>query len=72
MITAKDTQQFCGRAFTREELSLIQEVVETCAGISRTELSHTVCELLEWRRANGGLKPASAWTCWNGWKARGF
>jgi hypothetical protein len=35
---------------------LIQEVVETCAGISRTELAHTVCELLEWRRVNGGLK----------------
>jgi len=30
--------------------------VETCAGISRTELSHTVCELLEWRRPNGRLK----------------
>jgi len=56
MITARDNQRFCGREFTREELSLIQEVVETCAGISRTELSHTVCELLEWRRANGGLK----------------
>lgn len=56
MITTSDNQQFCGREFTREEISLIQEVVETCSGISRTELSHTVCELLEWRRANGGLK----------------
>lgn len=56
MITAIDNQRFCGREFTREELFLMQEVVETCAGISRTELSHTVCELLEWRRANGGLK----------------
>ena len=45
MISTRDKQQFCGREFTREELSLIQEVVETCAGISRTELSHTVCEL---------------------------
>ena len=56
MITARDNHRFCGRVFTREELALIQEVVETCAGISRTELSYTVCELLEWRRANGGLK----------------
>lgn len=56
MITARDNQRFCGREFTREEVSLIQDVVETCGGISRTELSHTVCELLEWRRANGGLK----------------
>ena len=56
MITARDNHRFCGRVFTREELSLIQEVVETCAGISRTELSYTVCELLGWRRANGRLK----------------
>ena len=56
MISARDNHRFCGREITREDLSLIQEVVETCAEISRTELSHTVCELLEWRRANGGLK----------------
>jgi len=56
MITARGNHRFCGRVFGREELALIQEVVETCAGISRTELSYTVCELLEWRRANGRLK----------------
>jgi hypothetical protein len=56
MITASENQRFCGREFTREELSLIQEVAQTCAGLSRTELSHTVCELLDWRRAGGGLK----------------
>jgi hypothetical protein len=56
MITAKENQRFCGREFTREELSLIQEVVKTCAGISRTELAYTVCELLDWKRAGGGLK----------------
>jgi hypothetical protein len=56
MDTAKDRQRFCGREFTAEEVSLIQEVVGTCAGISRTELAHTVCELLDWKRAGGGLK----------------
>ena len=56
MSTARDSQRFCGREFTPEELCLIREVVETCAGISRTELAHTVCELLDWRRVNGGLK----------------
>jgi hypothetical protein len=56
MYTARDQQSFCGREFTGEEVSLIREVVETCGGISRTELAHTVCELLEWKRANGGLK----------------
>jgi hypothetical protein len=56
MVTARDQQRFCGREFTPEEVSLIQEVVETCAGISRTELAYTVCELLEWKRPGGGLK----------------
>jgi len=56
MHTARDQQKFCGREFTGEEISLIQEVVETCGGISRTELAHTVCELLDWKRANGRLK----------------
>ena len=56
MNTAGKQQRFCGREFTPEEVSLIQEVVETCAGISRAELAHTVCELLEWKRAGGGLK----------------
>ena len=49
-------KRFCGREFTVEELSLIQEVVGTCGGISRSELAHTVCELLDWKRAGGGLK----------------
>ena len=56
MHTARDQLRFCGREFIAEEVSLIEEVVETCAGISRTELAHTVCELLNWKRANGGLK----------------
>jgi len=49
-------QTFCGREFTGEEISLIQEVVGTCGGISRRELAHTVCELLEWKRPNDRLK----------------
>ncbi|MBC8508313.1 MAG: DUF4338 domain-containing protein [Chloroflexi bacterium] len=56
MHIATDQQRFCGREFTAKEVSLIQEVVETCAGISRLELAHTVCELLEWKRPGGGLK----------------
>jgi hypothetical protein len=56
MQIATDQQRFCGREFSAKEVSLIQEVVETCAGISRLELAHTVCELLEWKRPGGGLK----------------
>jgi hypothetical protein len=50
------TQRFCGREFTAREVALIQEVVDTCGGISRSELAHTVCELLDWKRPSGGLK----------------
>ena len=55
MLAAR-AQRFCGREFSRQEVLLIQEIAETCGGVSRTELAHTVCELLGWKRANGGLK----------------
>jgi hypothetical protein len=51
-----ETQQFCGRIFTGEELRLVSEIVSDCSGISRLELAHTVCELLDWKRPGGGLK----------------
>ncbi len=49
-------QTFRGRKFTGEEISLIQEIVGACIGISRRELAHTICELLEWKRPNNRLK----------------
>lgn len=51
---------FKGQAFTASELRLIQEVVASCGGLSRQELANTTCELLGWRRPNGGLK---TWEC---------
>ncbi len=56
MRTQRSNLRFCGRQFTGEEVSLIQEVVQTCSGISREELANTVCELLQWKRASGRLK----------------
>lgn len=47
---------FKDRRFTASELQLIQEIVATCTGLSRQELANTVCELLDWRRPNHGLK----------------
>ena len=72
MQTATDQQRFCGREFTAEEVSLIQEVVETCAGISRLELAHTVCELLEWKRPGGGLKARECRDLLERLESRGF
>ena len=48
--------RFCGREISAQEVALIQEVVTNCAGISRNELAHTICELLNWKRPTGRLK----------------
>ena len=47
---------FCGRELTPEELDLIRQITRDFSTLSLTELAHTICELLEWRRPNGGLK----------------
>ena len=47
---------FAGQVLTPQELEMIREVVASCPGLSRTELAQTVCELLDWRRANASLR----------------
>jgi hypothetical protein len=48
--------RFCGRPFRRAELELIVEIAPDYAGLAVTEMARTVCELLDWKRANGRLK----------------
>jgi hypothetical protein len=47
---------FCGRTFTAQEVELMRVVAHDYAGLGVTEIARTVCELLEWKRPNGGLK----------------
>lgn len=47
---------FCGREVNSEELDLIRQITREFRTLSLTELAHTLCELLAWRRPNGGLK----------------
>src|ERR1700746_1576669 len=47
---------FCGRTFTTQEVELMRVVAYDYAGLGVTEIARTVCELLEWKRPNGGLK----------------
>lgn len=47
---------FCGQPVSRTQLELISQCVARYPGLSREELAATVCEWLDWRRANGGLK----------------
>lgn len=47
---------FSGRTFSSEELDLIQQISADFGSLGRTEISRTICELLNWKRASGRLK----------------
>ena len=47
---------FKGRRFEAADVGLIEQVVASYGRLSRQELANTICELLDWRRPNGGLK----------------
>ena len=50
--------RYCGRHFEPAEIELIGELLKT-PQINRARLSRAVCERLNWRRDNGGLKDMS-------------
>ncbi|MGA1825780.1 MAG: Druantia anti-phage system protein DruA, partial [bacterium] len=45
-----------GRDFTLKELRLIKEIVKLYPGLSRTELSKTICENISWQAPTGTNK----------------
>ena len=47
---------FGGRSFSATDLELMRGIASEFSSLGLTEISRTVCELLEWRRPNGGLK----------------
>jgi hypothetical protein len=47
---------FCGRELSSDELSLVRDIIHDFKSLSVNQLASTICELLEWRRANGSLK----------------
>ena len=53
---------FSGRRFTRKQLTRVRELVQEFPNLSRTELAHTVCELLKWKTPNGKNKVESCLT----------
>ncbi len=48
--------EFSGRTFSRANMDLIRETARHFSNLSLTELSKTVCELLDWKRPTGKLK----------------
>lgn len=55
-VTVDGGLRFCGRPVSRSELALIRDLVHDFPRLHQTELARTICELLDWRRPNGGLK----------------
>lgn len=55
-ITIDGALSFCGQELTADEISLIRQIIAGYPKLSQTELASTICELLDWRRPNGGLK----------------
>ena len=49
-------ERFCGQIVKNQQLSEINEIIETFPKLSRTELANTVCELFSWKRPTGKLK----------------
>ena len=47
---------FCGRTFGSDDLELMRQIALEFSALGVTEIARTVCELLEWKRLNGGLK----------------
>ncbi len=63
---------FCGRELKPEEFDLIRQITRDFSTLSLTELAHTVCELLEWRRPNGGLKSRECFLFLHALHSRGW
>jgi hypothetical protein len=63
---------FCGREVKPEELDLIRQITRDFSTLSLSELAHTICELLEWRRPNGGLKSPECYAFLHALHERGW
>ena len=70
--SAPSAVSFCGRKVLPRSLALIREVLLTYPALSRMELARTICELLGWRRASGGLKARECWEFLEGLEGRGL
>ena len=56
-----NARRYCARVFCDAELALIRTLIaEHDPPLNRAALSRVVCERLEWRKPDGGLKDMSA------------
>ena len=47
---------FFGKRLTRRQIADVQEMVQACSGLSRTELALTVCEHWHWQAGSGASR----------------
>lgn len=66
------TIAFCGHQLSAEELRLIRDTIHDFPALSLTELSRTICELLDWRRPTGALKDHECYLFLQRLKDRGW
>ena len=71
-VTINGGLSFCGRELKPKELDLIRQVTRDFSTLSLTELAFTICELLEWRRPNGGLKSPECYDFLQALQQRGW
>jgi hypothetical protein len=55
-VTIGEGLSFCGQPLAPQQLELIRQITRDFRQLALTELAHTLCELLEWKRPNGNLK----------------
>ena len=49
--------RFSGVEVSSADLAMVRQIVADYLRLSIHEISLTICELLDWKRPNGGLKP---------------
>ena len=52
-------KRYCGRRFSGEEIGQLCALIADHPGRTRAQLSRLACRLLQWRKADGGLKEMS-------------
>lgn len=51
--------RYCGRAFSRQEIDWVRDLISREPAISRFRISKRFCEYANWRKPDGGLKDMS-------------
>ncbi len=56
---AESPLRYCGRVFSRKEITWIRDLIEKNPAMNRAQLSRSVCEHLGWLKPDGELKQMS-------------